>query len=236
MSTKQRMINPSDWVHLAAAPHDAIPLAVWLWLNLDPLGRGRFDVDWIAHGVCPPETPDWEAAKDEVLARVFALIDARFLTTFQADGEEWLLLLHPLKVDMRGVTIRTPEPPSDSPWTSVAMGRGGASERAGARERARERVRAENGARAAAWDALQAEREETPERPARPLRMDAPPRYCSKHMPHGPGQKKCGPCRDTRLDQDEWLESRVYEQKLTEYYEHTDGWEGRPDGPDDEPW
>ncbi|MDR6691361.1 hypothetical protein J2X55_002273 [Microbacterium sp. 1154] len=222
------MINPSDWAHLAAAPHDAIPLAVWLWLKLDPMGRGPFDVDWIAHDLYPPETPDWEAAKDEVLGHVLALMDAGFLSTYKADGREWLLLLHPLRVDMRGVTIRTPEP--ESPWTSVAMGRGGA------RERARERVRAENGARAAAWDAVQAGREETPERPTRPLRMDAPPRYCSKHMPHGPGQKKCGPCRDTRLDQDEWLESRVYEQKLADYYEQTDDWEGRADGPGDEPW
>ena len=229
------MINPSDWAHLAAAPHDAIPLAVWLWLKLDPLGRGPFDVDWIAHDLYPPETRNWEAVKDEVLGHVLALMDAGFLSTYKADGREWLLLLHPLRVDMRGVTIRTPEPvPSESPWTSVAMGRGG--ERAGARERARERVRAENGARAAAWDAVREEREETPERPARPLRMDAPPRYCSKHMPHGPGQKKCGPCRDTRLDQDEWLESRVYEQKLADYYEQTDDWESRPDGDGDEPW
>lgn len=104
--------------------------------------------------------------------------------------------------------------------------------RAGARERAREQVRAEGAARAAAWDTVEQDREQEPERPERPWQLDAPPMFCGKHMPGGAGQKKCGPCGDARRIRDEWMLTRVYEEKLTDYHEakqETEGvWDDEP--------
>lgn len=89
-------------------------------------------------------------------------------------------------------------------------------------------MRAEDAARADAWDALAQDREEEPVLPERPLILDAPPMFCDDHMPHGAGKTKCGPCRDARLKRDEWLQRRVYEEKLTVHFERV--------GTDDEPF
>ncbi|MGU3424010.1 hypothetical protein ACLBWV_03670 [Microbacterium paraoxydans] len=229
MSTKQRMISPADFETLAGVPDVAKPSAVWLWLNLDPLGRGRFDTRAISSAMYPT----LDLTPQEVDEHLVLLAEAGFLTTFLApDPEtretvEWLLLLRPLKVDLRGTTIRTPEPPGALHGSSMAMGGGGrarARERArgSARERARAGVRAEDAARAAAWDAVQEDREPAPERPERPAVLDAPPMFCDEHMPRGAGTKKCGPCRDRRLLRDEWMQRRVYEDRLTEFYELND--------------
>ncbi len=229
MSTKQRMISPADFETLAGVPDVAKPSAVWLWLNLDPLGRGRFDARAIASAMYPT----LDLTPDEVFEHLVLLTESGFLTTFLApdpdtrETVEWLLLLHPLKVDLRGTTIRTPEPPGVFHGRSMAMGGGGrarARERArgSARERARAGVRAEDAARAAAWDAVQEDREPAPERPERPAVLDAPPMFCDEHMPRGAGSKKCGPCRDRRLLRDEWMQRRVYEDRLTEFYELND--------------
>lgn len=222
MSTKQRMISPADLETLAAVPDVAKPSAMWLWLNLDPLGRGQFDTKAISSAMYPT----LDLTPDDVFEHLVLLTESGFLTTFLApDPEtretvEWLLLLHPLKVDLRGTTIRTPEPPTSFHGRSMAMGGGGrARARGSARERARAGVRAEDAARAAAWDAVQEDREPAPERPERPAVLDAPPMFCDEHMPHGAGQKKCGPCRDRRLLRDEWLQRRVYEDRLTDFYE-----------------
>ncbi len=216
------MISAADLAHLDEVPHEAKPLALWLWLNLDPLGRGPMDPAWIAR--------ETFSTTDDVLEHLVALMDADFLTTYVAGGVEWLLLLHPLRVDMRGVRISTPEPPArDRPWTSVAVGRGSAGGRERARERARAQLRAEDAARADAWDAVAQDREEEPVLPERPLILDAPPMFCDDHMPHGAGKTKCGPCRDARLKRDEWLTRRVYEEKLTVHFE-------RVGTPDEEPW
>lgn len=58
--------------------------------------------------------------------------------------------------------------------------------------------------------------------------LDAPPMFCDEHMPHGAGQKKCGPCRDSRLIRDTWLQKRVYEERLAAHFEDV--------GDDDEPF
>ena len=97
---------------------------------------------------------------------------------------------------------------------------------AGARERAREQVRAEGAARADAWDAVQRDREQPPERPERQVLLDAPPMFCDEHMPGGAGKTKCGPCRDARNRRDAWLTEKVYEQKLTTFYEAQQDTEG----------
>lgn len=217
------MISAEDLGTLVAVPDVAKPTAMWLWLNMDPLGRGLMDPTGIARRMMPPSHPD------TVLEHLVMLMDAGWLTTFHAEDEEWILLLHPLKADMRGTPIFTPEPPKRVSMESVAMG-GGA--RAGARERARAQVRAEDAARADAWDAVQRDREEPGERPERPAVLDAPPMFCDEHMPHGAGQKKCGPCRDRRLLRDEWLQRRVYEDRLadwTEQQEETEEvWDDEP--------
>ena len=225
--TKQRMISAEDWAHLAVVPDVAKPTAMWLWLNLDPLGRGRADPWSIAAWMSPNRHPlviDPATVEEHLLM----MFEAGFLTTYVADGEEWLLLLHPLKVDMRGTRIITPDPPQGFHGDSMAVGGAGVRAREGARERARERVRAEGAARADAWDAVHADREAPPEEPERPITLDAPPMFCDEHMPYGAGRKKCGPCRDRRLLREEWLNSKIYEQKLTDYYEAT--------GADDEPF
>lgn len=225
MSTKQRMISPADLETLAHVPDVAKPSAMWLWLNLDPLGRGRLDPQQISASMYP--TLDLTA--DEVFEHLVLLTESGFLTTFLApdpasrETVEWILLLHPLKVDLRGTQIRTPEPPQALHGRSMAMGGGGrARARGSARERARAGVHAEDAARADAWDAVQCDREPAVERPERPAVLDAPPMFCEEHMPRGAGTKKCGPCRDSRLLRDEWLQRRVYEDRLTEFYELND--------------
>lgn len=211
------MISAADLAHLEPVPEPARSTALWLWLNLDPLGRGPMDPGWIAARMrTEPAT---------TLDHLVMLLDADFLTTYWAEGAEWILLLHPLKTDLRRTKIDTPEPPRDRPWTSMAVGVG---ERERARARARERVRAEDAARADAWDAVRERADEDVEEPERPLLLDAPPMFCDDHMPHGAGRKKCGPCRDARLLRDEWVTRRVYEEKLARHYEAT--------GADDEPF
>lgn len=221
------MISATDWDLLDPVPDAAKPTAMWLWLNLDPMGRGLLDPERIAAQMYPTRDPHVEG--EVVFEHLLMLIDAGFLTTYRAEGEEWLLLLHPLKTDLRRTRIHTPEPPSTGrPWTSMAVGRGSAGERERARWRAREQVRVEDAARASAWDAVRDGRENVPEAPERPMLLDAPPMFCDDHMPHGAGRRKCGPCRDSRLLRDEWLARRVYEEKLTQYHEQV--------GDDDEPF
>lgn len=236
MSTKQRMISPADLETLAHVPDASKPSAMWLWLNLDPLGRGLLNPALISALMYP--TLDLTA--DEVFEHLVVLTESGFLTTYLApDPEsretvEWILLLHPLKVDLRGTKISTPPPPQALHGHSMAMGGGGrARVRGGARERARAGVRAEDAARADAWDAVQRDREPVVERPERPALLDAPPMFCDDHMPRGAGTKKCGPCRDRRLLRDEWMQRRVYEDRLTEFYEHNEDepeevWGGDP--------
>lgn len=222
MSTKQRMISPADLETLAGVPDVVKPSAMWLWLNLDPHGRGRYDTREISAAMYPT----LDLSPDEVDEHLIVLAEAGFLTTFLApdpwtrETVEWVLLLHPLKIDLRGTTVRTPEPPAGLHGRSLAMGGGErARARGSARERARAGVRAEDAARADAWDAVQRDREPVPERPGRPAVLDAPQMFCDEHMPRGAGTKKCGPCRDRRLLRDEWLQRRVYEDRLTEFYE-----------------
>ncbi|WEK60527.1 MAG: hypothetical protein P0Y60_14600 [Candidatus Microbacterium colombiense] len=234
MSTKQRMISPADLETLAGVPDASKPSAMWLWLNLDPLGRGRFDTREISSAMYPT----LDLSSDEVFEHLVVLTESGFLTTFLApDPEtretvEWLLLLHPLKVDLRGTTIRTPEPPESNHGRSMAMGGGGRPRaRGSARERARDAVRAEGAARSAAWDAVERDREVAPERPERPAMLDAPPMFCPDHMPRGAGKQKCGPCRDARNYRDEWMQRRVYEDKLANFYElggEEEVWGGDP--------
>ncbi len=213
------MISAEDFAVLDRAPDESKPLAMWLWLNLDPLGRGPMDPEWIATQQSSRPTPD------TVLEQLLMLMEADFLATYQAEGQEWILLLHPLKVDLRGTPITTPEPPQGLRGEPVAMGRGRASEgaRAGAgtwdrgRAWAEAQVRAEDAARAEAWDAVQRDREAEPERPERPFVLDAPQMFCDEHMPGGPREKKCGPCRDFRLLREEWMARRVYVERMSSY-------------------
>lgn len=216
-----------------AAPDETKVTAVGLWLHMDALGRGPLDPEWIASKVYPLR-PRAEAA-EMVIEHILQLMETGFLTTYVAEGREWILLLRPLKADLRRTKISTPEPPADRPWTSVAMGR--ESARAGvsewARERAREQVRAEETARADAWAAVQGEREVLPQPPTRPLLLDAPPIGCAEH-PNGIQNVACGPCRTARLQRDEWLARRIYEEKLAQYHEQAAGHQ-QPRA-DEEPW
>lgn len=220
------MISAQDLDHLDPVPDVAKPTAMWLWLNLDPMGRGLMDPAAIAAAMHPRR--DLAETTEMVVDHLLMLMEAGFLTTYTAEGREWILILHPLKVDLRKARIETPEPPPAArPWPSVAVGVGSTGGRERARERAREQVRAEDAARADAWDAVRASREHEVEAPERPLLLDAPPMFCDDHMPHGAGRKKCGPCRDSRLLRDEWLQRRVYEEKLARFHEQ---------GDDDEPF
>lgn len=214
------MIDASDLAspEYERVPDEAKPTAVGLWLHLDPLGRGPMDPEWIAERIYPRR--DRTVAADMVLEHLVMLIDAGFLATYEADGFEWLQLSRPLKVDKRGVTITTPDPPGQFPWTSMAGGR------EGARERARAEVRAEREASAAGWDAVQRDRRREVRRPDKPLTLSAPPAFCHEHMPAGSGGTPCGPCRDTRIVREDWLRSAIYEQNLTTFYEQgeADDW------------
>ncbi|MDF2991873.1 MAG: MPMin1 gp21 [Microbacterium sp.] len=212
------MISASDLQtpEYLRVPDAAKPTALGLWLHTDPMGRRAMDPESIAFDVYP--TKNLAEATETVFEHLVMLIDAGFLTTYKADGQEWIRLLRPLKVDMRGVRILTPEPPAqDSPWTSVAMGRGNASVRAEAR------VRAEDAARADAWAAVRGERGLPPTPPSRPLLLDAPPIGCDEH-PQGQGPA-CGPCRTARMQRDEWLARRIYQEKVTRYVQEMDAYE-----------
>ncbi|MGN7861477.1 hypothetical protein ACTJI8_12925 [Microbacterium sp. 22303] len=213
--TKQRKISAADLETLAGVPDEAKATAFWLWLHMDPLGRGVADPRVIARRMNTGEPLDLVA--DRVEEHLLMLMDAGWLTTFDHLGDEWILLLYPLKVDMRDVRITSPEPPPGTLPAGYPVAVGGAGARA--RERAREQVRAEGAARADAWDAVQRDRERAPERPERPAVLDAPPMFCDEHMPGGAGKTKCGPCRDARNKRDAWLAEKVYEQKLTTFYE-----------------
>lgn len=233
--TKQRIISASDLDSLDAAPDESKPLAMWLWLNLDPMGRGPMDPMWISSQMNARPSPD------TIIEHLLMLMEAGFLATYQAEGREWIVLLHPLKVDLRDTRITTPEPPHGIP---LAVGRGGArasglvggsaSAEAWARGRAaaEAQVRAEDAARADAWDAVQRDREPVQERPERPIVLDAPQMFCDEHMPGGPRSKKCGPCRDFRLLREEWMARRIYTEKLAMFTvseQHDEGvWDDEP--------
>ncbi|PPG35189.1 hypothetical protein C5E10_06250 [Pseudoclavibacter sp. RFBG4] len=224
------MISASDLAspEYERVPDEAKPTAFGLWLHLDPLGRGPMDPEWIAARLYP--TKDRSLAKDLVFEHLVLLLDAGFMSTYQAEGSEWICLSRPLKVDMRGVKIFTPDPPGAFPWTLMAGERGGASGRESARERARAEVRAEGAARADAWAAAERDRVRVPRRPERPLVLDAPPPFCPEHMPYGSGGPPCGPCRDARIVRHDWMETKVYEQRLTDHYEReeSDDWDLSP--------
>lgn len=151
-----------------------------------------------------------EAATDRILEHLLILEECGFLNLYQADDAEWLQLTRPLKTDQRGAETDCPAPPQPEREVSrkfMAVGRAG--------ERAREQMREERRVRDARW-----EREREPERavmPERPLLLNAPPIGCREH-PNG-HDKACGPCRDARLNRDLWIEERVYERKLTDFYE-----------------
>lgn len=213
MSNKQRMISAADLEALAGVPDGVKPTAMWLWLNMDPLGRGLLHPGVISRRMFPT----LQLSPDEVEDHLLELMDAGFLTTYRADREEWILLLYPLRVDLRGTPISTPEPPPALHGLSVAVG--GAGARGSARERARAEVRAEDAARAEAWAAVQRDRAVPVERPERPATLDAPPMFCDEHMPGGAGKSKCGPCRDARLLRDEWMQRRVYEERMASFHE-----------------
>lgn len=223
------MISAEDLAVLDSAPDESKPLAMWLWLNMDPLGRGPMDPEWIALQQSSRPAPD------VVLEQLLMLMEADFLSTYQAEGREWILLLHPLKVDLRGTSITTPDPPQGLRGEPVAMGRGrghvggSASAEAWARGRAQAeaQVRAEDAARADAWDAVQRDRALAAERPERPLVLDAPQMFCDEHMPGGPRQQKCGPCRDFRLLREEWMARQVYTVKLATF-NASEVWDDEP--------
>ena len=204
-----------------SVPDEAKPTAFGLWIHTDVMGRRELVPELIAGALYPGR-----AATEMVVEHLLMLADCGFLTIYQADGKEWIALTRPLKADGRGARVETPEPPREVTWSPVAVGGGGA------RARASEQVRAEDDARAEAWAAVRSEREAMPRPPARPLLLDAPPIGCDEH-PQGQGPA-CGPCRTARLQRDEWLARKVYEEKLARYHEQMA--ERLREGADDEPF
>lgn len=215
MSTKQRMISATDLQapEYLRAPDAAKPTAMGLWLHTDVAGRRELVPELIAGDLYPGR--DATAMVEE---HILLLDEVGFLSIYAARGSHWISLTRPLRVDARGARVDSPPPPwerlLDPPRTSVAMGRERERARESARERAAERVWAEDEARAAAWAGLREERAAMP-RPERPLLLDAPPIGCSEH-PNGT-QTSCGPCRTARHQRDEWLQRRIYEQRLGEW-------------------
>lgn len=216
---KQRMISIEDMQspEFQAVPDEAKSTAMGLWTLLDVWGRGPLDEWWIAGELYPSRDP--VSAADMVESHLILLMECGFMSTYRAQGFEWIELVRPLKADPRRAQ---PLAPSDShPWTpSMAV------ERERARARAREVVQAESEARAEAWAAVAADRVR-PERPERPAVLDAPPIGCPKH-PDGLVEAPCGPCGTAREQRRLWLTKRVYEDRMTHFYEQG--------GDDDEPF
>jgi hypothetical protein len=222
-STKQRMISVEDLQspEYQAVPDAAKPTALGLWTLLDVMGRGPMDELWIARELYQDRAPS--TAAEMVTEHLLMMLEAGFLTTYKAAGEEWILLLRPLKADKRRARIDTPEPPPET-WMSVAV------ERENARAGARARVRLENEASAAGWANAREDRER-PARPERPHVLDAPPIGCPKH-PDGLVSAPCGPCGTAREQRTRWMAARIYEERLATYYESMPA----PEVDDDEPF
>jgi hypothetical protein len=218
------MISASDLQspEYMSVPDEVKPTAFGLWLHTDLAGRRELIPELIAGDLYPGR-----AATELIVEHLLVLADCGFLVIYQADGAEWIALTRTLKADGRGARIETPPPPHEPTWNPVAVGGGGA------RERARAQVRAEDAARADAWAAVRSERGAPPVPPARPLVLDAPPIGCDEH-PQGQGPS-CGPCRTARLQRDEWLARRVYEEKLARYHAQMADYEREQVG-DDEPF
>lgn len=208
---RQRSISAEDLAsrEFMRVPHEVKPTALGLWVHTDPWGRREMVPQLIAADVYPGE-----AATDRVVEHLLILDECGFLDMYVADGAEWLQLKRPLKTDQRGAGEACPAPPNADQEVSrkfMAMGRAG--------ELAREQMREERRVRDTRWA-----REREPERavmPERPLLLNAPPIGCAEH-PNG-HDHACGPCRDARLNRDLWIAERVYERKLTDFYEQAGG-------------
>ena len=220
VSTKsvQRKISAADlqWPGYLRAPLVAKPTAIGLWLHTDGLGRRELVPELIAAAIYPGE-----AATDLVIEHLLLLADSGFLTIYQQDGQEWIALRRPLKVDARLAWSDAPEPPREDSRTFAAVG--------GARERAQERVRAESAERAGEWARWSGEQERTTRPPARPLLMDAPPIGCPDH-PHG-AFENCGPCGTARRRHDRWVQEARHLEQMTKFEQAQDTeevWDDEP--------
>lgn len=189
---------------------EARPTALGLWIHTDPHGRCELIPELIAGAIYPGE-----AATDRVLEHVLMLAESGFLTMYQTDdGREWISLAAPLKADMRSVPPSQCPPPPDQDLSRHVVAVGGAGARERARARARASVAQEQAARASSWAAWD---ENPPQRPERPMLIDAPPLGCPEH-PHGTF-KDCGPCGTARRRHDRWVAQERYTDQLADYEE-----------------
>lgn len=194
------------------APHEAKPTAIGLWTKAtDAEGRCPLVPELIAAAIYPGE-----AATEQIILHVLMLEESGFLVRYEHEGEPVLALTRPLKADLRSAGSDIPPPPSRGvPRSSAAMG--------GARERAEAQVRAEQAEVQQEWAA----RRERVSKPERPRMLDAPPIGCPDH-PDGTFED-CGPCGTARRQHDKFVQETRHIMRMTK-------WEGRADGPDDEPW
>lgn len=202
-----------QWSGFLRSPHEVKATAIGLWVYADGLGRTQLIPELIAAAIYPGE-----AATSMVEDHLLILDEVGFLKIYRADGDEWIQLLRPLKVDSRLAWSNAPEPPQyavrERSRTFAIEGR----ERAEAW--AREQVRAGDVERDRAWQAAEDARR-APVMPDRPFLLDAPPIGCPEH-PAGHNQS-CGPCRDARLNREVWVVRQRHTKTLANYFEHMQG-------------
>ena len=158
--------------------------------------------------------PTFEEAVERVVLHVLTLEDCGFLSTYVAEGAEWISLHRPLPaLAAPSAPAPGPQPASGTPgfagFDSTALER----ERENARARARERASAIENANAAHWATLRTVTPRTP--PEIPLEMLAPPIGCPDH-PHGNVTSECGPCGTAREFRREFFAKARYERQLAD--------------------
>ncbi|MDQ1206189.1 hypothetical protein [Microbacterium sp. SORGH_AS_0862] len=212
---------PSTLPTVLGLPVEAAPTAVGLRLLAGEKNLLQLNPTALAAQLYPTEPI--RSATERVILHVVMLEEAGHLSTWIADGQEWLSMTPPSNLPRSA--LRASHAPSFSP-AGEREGEG-ARARARARERAQAQVDAEERERAVRWAAWN--RDQTyaaPRRPDRPALLDAPPIGCPDH-PNG-HYEPCGPCGTAAARRREYLARHTYLEQLSIFEEQTGGADDEP--------
>lgn len=214
----------------AAASTEAQLTAEGLWRFTDAHGRREVHPAVIATELYSAGylwATDLHDATERVVLHVLQLEESGFLSTYVAEGREWLALHRPLPAP---VAFAPPPPPPSTPGItrddSTALKR--EKEREETRERARAHAQAIEDAQARIWAQARTPRPHAGPREI-PLEMLAPPIGCNDH-PNGVLGEECGPCGTATSQRKLWFARQRFEKQLAD----DEFWGGGQ--PDDEPF
>lgn len=217
----------------ANAGADVQLVAEGLWRATDEHGRRELVVPELAAELLSAGwlwATGWADAIDRVEMAVLALEESGFLSTYIAEGSQWLSLHRPLRA------LASPNRGFSPPARSRVIPGDDSTTMGGARARAWERAGARVGARVSVsereWEREREREQQVPSRPEPPPSLGAPPLGCPDH-PRGLFLD-CGPCGTARRQWDLWMDRHRYENKLADW----EFWYGTDQGAagDDEPF